>query len=389
MNSEVTTAPATEQVVRTGLGFGFTWTKGRIALAAVTALGFVLAVIRFAIGLGPTTNLTDAWPWGLWIGFNVLSGVALSGGAFSLAAIVYIFNVKRFRHLTRSAVLAGFLGYITVIFSLLVELGRPYRVWHPWIMWQHESVMFEVAWCVTLYATVLTLEFAPVLCERLGWQKWEVRLHKALIPLVIAGIVLSTLHQSSLGTMFLIMPEKISPLWYSAWLPLFAFLTSIGAGLATLALVYTGASRSFKRVPDNGLLTSLTKAVPFAYIPYLVIRLVDLTMRGAWTTAFQPSAVSAAFWVELLLGMVVPAVLLIFTAVRRSALWRNICLWLTVAGLVLNRMGVSIIGMADAIPQPYFPSFSELLITAGIWTGAALVFLFLAENSRVLPEDVQ
>jgi Ni/Fe-hydrogenase subunit HybB-like protein len=234
MSTEMTTAPIAGQPARAGLGFHFTWTKGRYALAAITALGFILGVIRFAIGLGPTTNLSDAWPWGLWIGFNVLSGVALSGGAFSMAALVYIFNVKRFHPISRASVLAGFLGYLTVVFSLLVELGQPHRVWHPWIMWQEHSVMFEVAWCVTLYLGVLALEFAPVYCERMGWKKWENLVHKALIPLVIAGIVLSTLHQSSLGTMFLIMPQKINALWYTPWLPVFAYMTSIGAGLATL-----------------------------------------------------------------------------------------------------------------------------------------------------------
>src|SRR3970040_1638116 len=178
--------------------------------------GLYITFRRFTGGLGGTTALSDAFPWGLWIGFDVLCGVGLAAGGFTLAATVYVFNLEKYRPILRPTILTAFLGYLLVIFALLYDLGKPWNIWHPLIMWNPRSVMFEVAWCVMLYTAVLALEFLPVVLERLGWIRAVTWHHKITPPLVVAGVILSILHQSSLGSLYLIVPEKLYPLWCSS-----------------------------------------------------------------------------------------------------------------------------------------------------------------------------
>src|SRR5271157_4140190 len=195
----------------------------RVVLVLILLLGAYATVLRFARGLGATTNLSDAFPWGLWVGFDVMCGVMLAAGGFTLTAAVYILNLREFKPIVRPTVLTAFLGYLLVVVALLFDLGRGYRIWHPLVMWNPRSVMFEVAWCVTLYTTVLSLEFAAVIFERFRLQKLLRIQHAITIPLVITGVMLSTLHQSSLGSLYLIVPNKLHALWYTPLLPVLFF----------------------------------------------------------------------------------------------------------------------------------------------------------------------
>ena len=204
----------------------------RVVLILVLAAGFYSTILRFTRGLGAVTNLSDQFPWGLWVGFDVLCGVGMAAGGFTLAAIVYVFHIDRFHAVLRPSILTAFLGYALVAVALLFDLGKPYNIWHPLIMWNPHSVMFEVAWCVTLYLTVLALEFSPAVFERFHLHT-PLRMVKGMtIPLVIMGVLLSTLHQSSLGSLYLIVPEKLHPYWYSPLLPVFFFISAISVGLA-------------------------------------------------------------------------------------------------------------------------------------------------------------
>ena len=187
----------------------------------ILLLGAVAAIERYSLGLGATTHLVDTFPWGIWIGFDILVGVGLAAGGFAIAATVYLFNIERFRPILRPTVLTAFLGYVLVICGLMADLGRPWAIWHALIMWNPHSVMFEVAWCVMLYTTVLALEFSPVVFERFNLQRPLKIIHAITIPLVVLGVVLSTLHQSSLGSLFLIIPGRMHPLWYSNIIPFF------------------------------------------------------------------------------------------------------------------------------------------------------------------------
>jgi Ni/Fe-hydrogenase subunit HybB-like protein len=190
-------------------------TVWRAIFAAIMLVGLYATYRRIMYGLGGSTNLSDKFPWGIWIAFDVMCGVGLAAGGFTLVATVHIFNLERYKPVLRPAILTAFLGYSLVVVGLLYDLGRPDRLWHPLVMWNPHSVMFEVAWCVTLYSTVLFLEFIPVVCEKFGWHKPMAWIHKISVPLMILGVLLSTLHQSSLGTLFLIVPEKLYPLWYT------------------------------------------------------------------------------------------------------------------------------------------------------------------------------
>ncbi len=232
--------------------------------------GAYAAYVRVFYGLGASTHLNDGFPWGLWIGFDILCGVGLAAGGFTLAAIVHIFNIERYKPVLRPAILTAFLGYVLVVVALLFDLGRPYRLWHPLVMWNPHSVMFEVAWCVMLYTTVLALEFAPAVLERYQWKRALKVVHAVSIPLVILGVILSTLHQSSLGSLYLIVPEKLYPLWYTPLLPVFFFVSAVCVGFAMTIFESWHSSRAFHRQLEAPLLASMGRVLAVLLMFYLV-----------------------------------------------------------------------------------------------------------------------
>src|SRR5215472_8517376 len=251
----------------------------RAILAAVLILGACATYIRFFKGLGASTNLSDAFPWGLWVGFDVMCGVMLAAGGFTLTATVYLFNIKKFKPIVRPTVLTAFLGYLLVCVGLFFDLGRGYRIWHPLVMWNPHSVMFEVAWCVTLYTTVLSLEFLPIVLEKFGWHKPLEWIHRISVPLMILGVLLSTLHQSSLGTLFLIVPEKLYPLWYTPILPLLFWVSAVAVGLAMTIFESWHSSRAFGRALELPLLASMARVLAVLMSVYLWIRFLDMSHR--------------------------------------------------------------------------------------------------------------
>ena len=266
---------------------------------AVTAAVFGLWATfqRFTGGLAAVTNLSDRYPWGMWIGFDILCGVGLAAGGFTVTAIVYIFNLKKFQPIARPAVLTAFLGYGLVVVALLYDLGRPWNIWRPLVHWNPHSVMFEVGWCVTLYTTVLALEFSPLIWERLGWERPQRVIHAFQIPLVLAGVLLSTLHQSSLGSLFLIAPEHLHPLWWTPRLPFVFYTSAIGVGLAMVIFESRLSSRVFGRELEMDILAPLGKGIVVAQLVYLVLRLEDLITRGVLQEhAFQRNLEAGLFW---------------------------------------------------------------------------------------------
>src|SRR5512140_3507106 len=211
----------------------------RAVLIVILILAAYATFVRFFYGLGASTNLSDEFPWGIWIGFDVLCGVMLAAGGFTLMATVHIFNVDDYKPIARPALLTAFLGYLLVIGALMFDLGKPYNIWHPMVMWQPRSVMFEVGWCVMLYTTVLALEFAPIVLERFKLDKPLRILHAISVPLIILGVILSTLHQSSLGSLYLIVPGKLYPLWYTPLLPVLFFLSALAVGMGMTVFAST------------------------------------------------------------------------------------------------------------------------------------------------------
>jgi Ni/Fe-hydrogenase subunit HybB-like protein len=369
-----------------------------VLLLAIVGFGAGLVILRFAYGIGAVSNLSNQFPWGLWIGFDVMSGVALAAGAFVIAATVHVFGLEHFEPLVRPAILTGFLGYLLVIAGLMVDLGRPYNVWRPLVHWQHTSVMWEVGLCVATYTTVLFFEFLPVILERINGfpaiarrlpTKPAYRLIKRIaIVFVIAGVVLSTLHQSSLGSLWVLVPTKLSPLWYSIWLPVFFWFSAVAVGLAMTIVESTLSSKAFKRGLELPLLASLGKAAAIVLGIYLVLRFADLVWRGAWPLAFEPTLQAASFWTEIGLGVAIPALLLAIRPLRqRAGVLFSAAAMVVVFGVVLNRLNVSWIGLLPYTGNIYVPSWMELTITATIVIAGVIVFGLAARYLPVYPPE--
>lgn len=360
----------------------------RIVLLVVLAAGFYATILRFVKGLGAATNLSDQFPWGIWIGFDVLCGVGLAAGGFTLAATVYVFHIERFHPILRPAILTAFLGYALVAVALLFDLGKPYNIWHPLIMWNPHSVMFEVAWCVMLYLTVLALEFSPAVLERFHLHR-PLRVVKAVtIPLVILGVVLSTLHQSSLGSLWLIMPTKLHPYWYSPLQPVFFFISAVGVGLAMVIFESNLSARAFGREIEMPLLEVLGRAMAVVLALYGMLKLQDLWTRGALVHLREPSTETVLFVLEMTLGLLVPLPLLFFRKIRedRNGLFGVAVLVIT--GFLLNRLNVSITGLEASSGVHYFPRWTEVAVTLSIVGVGFLLFSLAVQYLNVFEAKV-
>jgi Ni/Fe-hydrogenase subunit HybB-like protein len=351
-----------------------------VMLLAVVLLG-VATVLRFSQTLGTVTNLTDQFPWGLWVGFK-LSAIALAGGGFTLMAVVHLFNLKQFEPIVRPTVLMAFLSYQMFVIALLFDLGQPWRIWHTTIFWNPHSVMFEVAWCVMLYTTVLSLEFAPVVFERLRLTRLRKLLHVVTTPLVIAGVILSTLHQSSLGSLYLIVPEKLHPLWYSPLIPLLFFLSAVGAGLGMVILQSHLSARAFGLTLRMEIVEPLARGMVVVLGLYGVLRISAIRRSGALGGLLHPGYEQWLFLLEFALGVVLPIALLVQPRVRHSRTGLVVASFLAVLGVILNRMNVAVTGMERAAGVRYSPSLVEWAVFVGL---IGLGFALFTAAVRLLP----
>ncbi|UCF39773.1 MAG: Ni/Fe-hydrogenase cytochrome b subunit [Gemmatimonadota bacterium] len=403
-------------------------TPGLAILLGLAVGGFGLILKRFQLGLGAVTHLSDGYPWGFWIGVDVLVGIALAAGGFVMAGMVHVFGGRRFEPLARPAILTALLGYLLFIGALVVDLGRPWHIWKALISWNHRSPMFEVAWCVMFYTCVLVLEFAPVALERFGLRRaqrawyvlsplavtailtlfvyamtlhvgwaafvlvvllgWEVLMRHGLMPrdkqmpvlLILAGMILSTLHQSSLGSLFLIV-EKLNPLWHTPILPLLFFASAVMVAPAVVIIEATITSRVLRRGSESWLLEDLARGMPYLIGTYLAFRLTDSVVRGVIVETVAMS--TAAAWWCLEIGLLVIALWMF----RRPELCgdsncRLSAAVLTALAVVVHRIGVSMVGIESAGYPIYIPSVMEVLITAGIVAAGLLAFRIAVE---VLP----
>jgi formate dehydrogenase iron-sulfur subunit len=401
----------------------FTWPVALMALIMIA--GLVAAMVRFRMGLGATTNLSDDWPWGLWKGFNVLVLIALGAGGFTSAALIYIFGGERYHSLARPAVLWAILCYGFAGASLVVDIGVPWRIVNPIYMWPHGSVLFEVAWCVMLYLTVLALELAPSAFERFGWTRLEAQWRR-LVPvyavgaltfftyimthslawmaasavffvflawflprvtlrsstpvlLIMFGIILSSLHQSSLGSLFLLVPGKLSHYWWSMRLPLTFLVSAVAVGFAMIIIERTVSAWAFKRPVPDDLLRGVARIAVASVWVYLVIRVVDVGAvavdaagAGQLAARFGGPGNGAMFFVELSMGFLLPALLLSRSRVRADTVWRLAAALLLVGGVAFNRLNVAFLGMN--MEGTYVPSLVEVLVSLA--TVAAMLFFY-------------
>jgi Ni/Fe-hydrogenase subunit HybB-like protein len=361
--------------------------------ALVLVIGIPVIVYRFTFGLASATNLTQQTPWGIWIGIDMLSGIALAAGGFTIAASVYLLGIEKYHPIVRPAVLTGFLGYLFAVFGLLCDLGSPWRLWVPMVYsWGTRSIMFEVAWCVALYSTVLFLEFTPALFEWLGWQKFRAWALKLTIVLTVGGVILSTLHQSSLGALFLMAKGKLHPLWYSPYIPLFFFVSAVTAGLSMVIVESSLSHRLFgsqanpkQHVNMDELTIGLSRAAAILLFAYFFVRLQGLLDSGAYT--LLATGYGAWYLFEIIGFILVPSLLYAYGArTGRVALLRITAAW-TVLGVVVNRLNVSVIAMNYQVTPHYVPSWMEVVTTITIITTGVLAFRWIVNRMPILHED--
>jgi Ni/Fe-hydrogenase subunit HybB-like protein len=359
----------------------------RLALSALVVLAFGLAIYRFWGGLGAATNLTDSMPWGLWIGFDMLCGIALAAGGFVLAGTVHIFGLKRYEPFVRPAIVTALLGYLLAIIGLLMDLGRPWAIWHPLIMWQPHSVMFEVAWCVMLYTTVLFLEFLPIVFERFRWVRALSAMRRIMIVFIVAGIVLSTVHQSSLGSLFVMMGHSLHPLWFTPLLPLLFLMSSLAVGVAMVIFEAILSGMIFGHRYPIRLLGDLARALPLILSLYVGLRLMDLNGRGELGRLLDNSLESWAFILEMVIGALLPGALLLSPEVRYDRLKLFGCSIMVIVGVVMNRLNVALLGFLAA-SGGYMPRWIEIVVSAGVVAGGLLVLSVMNQNLPIVPAEL-
>jgi Ni/Fe-hydrogenase subunit HybB-like protein len=360
----------------------FKITFWKVVLVVIWVLGLIATIVRFTKGLGASTNLSDAYPWGLWVGFDVISGVGLAAGGFTIAAAVYVFHVKRFYPVLKPTILTAFLGYLLVIVGLLFDVGRPDKLYNPLFFGNPHSALFEVAMCVMLYTTVLFFEFSPNLFQRLGWSAPKRWVTKVTVPLVILGVVLSTMHQSSLGSLFLIVPQKLYVFWYSASLPLLFYVSAIAAGCAMVIFESHLSFRAFGHRLAHDVLADIGRILLVVLVVYFLMKVYDFVMRGIWSQLFVPRMETYLLWLEVILGIVVPVILLSIRRIRISAqglYYASVC---TIMGFLLNRLNTSTTGFVASSGVNYFPSWMEISITLAL---VATGFFIFAMAVRYLP----
>ncbi len=346
---------------------------GLIILTILALTGFASVICRYLFGLGAVSNMSDGRGWGMWIGFDLYCGVALAAGGFTTAAIVYIFGGEKYHSVARPAILTAFLGYLLVILALLVDLGEPWYIWHAIIYWNIHSPLFEVAMCVMTYTFVLALEFSPAVFERLHWNVPLKIIHAIEIPLIILGICLSTLHQSSLGSMLLMMPTTLHPIWYTPILPILFYFSALAVGPAVVMFESTITGKSMGHEQNHEVMEGLGKIIPWILGIYLMLKVGDLLVRGNFGLVFTDFPHNILWWAEMLIGVILPIILFSIKKFRRS---NTRLFWgaaLVVLGLIINRFNVSLINLQMRPGYTYFPSWVEIATSVGLFADAMLV----------------
>ena len=346
-------------------------------LAIITVLGMSVAAYRMYAGLGATTNLSKEFPWGIWISFD-LATVALSGGAFTLAALVYVFQFEDLHAATRPTVLAGLLGYSSVLVILLFDLGRWDRFYNVFLHPNFSSALLEVSWCIAAYSLILIYELSPVFLQNSRWKWLLPIIKKYTVPIVIVGVTLSTMHQSSLGTLFVIMSPRLHPLWYSMLLPVFFLVSSLASGIS---LVIAGATISYWLLGRSLKIKTIAKLawfLPWILAFYLVLKFGELLIANELDLLFSSGIYSALFWTELIVGCAIPIFMFAFKQVRYSRVASMLGAFLIIAGAILNRFDATWFAMKPIDGLMYTPHWMEIAVIVGVMAGLVTVYSLVA-----------
>jgi Ni/Fe-hydrogenase subunit HybB-like protein len=361
------------------------FTPGVIAITIIAAIGMVFLLARFIFGIGSVTNLNNYYPWGIWIGLDVAAGVALAAGGFTTAALGHIWHRDKYEVLVRPALLTAMLGYTFVAMAVFTDIGRWYYIWHPLVMWNGNSALFEVGICVMCYLTVLYIEFLPIVTERFmgkvnlpGFLKvfnkaldkllhvLDRTLNKVMFVFIIMGVVLSCLHQSSLGTLMIIAGPKMHPLWQTPVLPLLFLLSAFAVGFPMVIMESLTASKSFGMKPEKEVLTSLSRFVGPLLGIYLAFKIGDMVIRESFVYLTELNTASVMFTIEILFGVIIPLRMFLSPAVRNSTVGIYIASMLVIFGVLLNRFNNFVIAYDPPYTDAsYFPSIGEISVTLG------------------------
>ena len=384
------------------------FTPGVFILLIIALNGLVFLMGRFFFGIGAVTNLNNQYPWGLWIGVDVAAGVALAAGGFTTAALGHVMHREEYAAIVRPALLTAMLGYTFVALGVVVDIGRWYFVWHPLIMWNGNSALFEVGICVMIYLSVLYIEFLPIFTERFigkvnlpgflsGLNKIADKvlrlldrgLSKTMFIFIIAGVVLSTLHQSSLGTLMIIAGPKMHPLWQTPILPLLFLLSAVAVGFPMVIFESLIASRSFGLKPEMHILSKLGSMIAPLLGIYLAFKIGDMFIRETFVYLAEINTASVMFTIELLFGVVIPLRMFLSPKVLRSPILLFTSSALVVAGVLLNRINNFVVAYTPPYStESYFPSIGEISVSVGFAAMLILAYRFIVMNFHVIsPHD--
>ena len=368
-------------------------TPFNLVTGLILAGGAIILGLRFTQGLAATTNLTHTYPWGLWIGFDVMSGVALAAGGFVTSSAVYLFGMKEYKPIVRPALLTGFLGYFLVVLGLLADLGRPWRLPYPFIRQAGPtSPLFEVALCVALYLTVLFIESTPAAFEWLGWKKARKLVGSLTIGLTVFGLILSTMHQSTLGAMYMVTPTKLHALWYSSHIPVHFFVSAVAAGIAMVIVEGMFSHRAFHHQVQisaehfERINLGLAKAAAVALAVYFAVKVVGLAIEDEWD--LLATGWGAWFLVELLGFVLLPGLMFaVAYRERRLGLARAAAV-ITALGIMLNRFNITFVAFNWNLPRAerYLPSWMEIWVTVAFITFAVVAFRWIASRMPIMYE---
>lgn len=362
------------------------------ALIVLMLIGLGVGIYRLAMGLGASTNLNDNFPWGLWLGFDVLGGVAMAAGGFIIASMVYLFHLEKYRPIVRPAILTAFIGYLLGIVALFFDIGQPWRIWHPAVMWQVHSVMWVVAITFILYTVILALEFSPMLFERLNLPGAVRTVRKIMVPLVLLGALLSIIHESYLGAIFVIVPGKLSPLWFTMQLPLLFLVSAVMLGLAMVSFETIISSRVFRHPVETSIYAGLARISFLVIAFYLALKIYFLVTGPGLAAAFNGSMEANMYLLEMVAGVVLPLILLVAMKIKESVNGILVINSLVIAGVLLNRLNVIIFGLyrfEGASGRSYFPSWMEFAITVALIALALFLFKLAAKYLPLVSSEVE
>lgn len=370
----------------------FTWFN--MISIPIMILGLALIVIRFWKGIGSITNLTQEVPWGLWIGFDVVTGVAFAGGAYVVTFMVYILNMQKYHSIVRVTVLNGFLAYVFYAGALLLDLGRPWHVVNPIIGngFGTSSVLFLVAWHFLLYMVAQLIEFSPAIAEWLSARRARRILSGMTLAAVIFGITLSTLHQSGLGALYLMAKEKIHPLWYSEFIPILFFVSSIFAGLSMVIFegsitnkVFSDQISEKKHHAHKSILHGLSKICAGTMFAYFFLQVLVFVHGKRWE--FLGTPMGNWYLTEMLGFVLFPMMLFYYSYRRNNAILIKVASVITMLGIIINRLNVTVIGFRWDAATHYVPSWMEIVVTLAVIFTEIWIFRWVINRMPVLRES--